>query len=72
MGADRPELTSNQEISWRLKELGPELRRALFEQALHPHGALADTLQGKNKRRPAGPETKPAAAKLQQGGRPHD
>ena len=67
MGADRPELTANQEISWRLKELGPELRRALFEQALHPRGAVVDAPQAKNKRRPAGPETKPAAAKPQTG-----
>jgi hypothetical protein len=63
MGADRPELAANQEISWRLKELGPELRRALFEQALHPNGSAPEARQGKDKRRPANAKAEPAAAR---------
>jgi hypothetical protein len=69
MRADRPELTASQEISWRLKELGPELRRALFEKALHPHGAVADAGKSKSKGRPADRAAEPPAAELKEGRR---
>jgi len=56
MGAEKPELIGNQEISWRLKELGPELRRALFEKALHPLGADGGSRRTQGESRTAGPE----------------